>query len=201
MTVGAIASVITGFYLLITDTEIWASDRTATDVVFFMVFNTGIGLIYSVFAQMGFFAYLTVNYIAKSVFKRRIIWATVQWILIAIVFFDVIYLRYVYFDYSGDRLQALFSYSILPVIVFVIAIVTAVLKSKMTNATAFTPTMFFIFAVTLLEVVPALRHNVASTTILAVVPVLCCNIWQILKLHTILQSERGASKSAEAQGA
>lgn len=183
--IGAIASLVTGFFLLAIDTEIWAKEGPkAMDVLFFIVFNAGIGFLYSVFAQMGFFAYLTLNYIARSIIKRRLIWQTTQWILIVIVFFDVIYLRHVHFD------AGILAYSVLPIVIFIIAILVALWKSKLTNTTAFTPTVFFIFAITILEVVPALKQNLATTTMLAIIPVLCCNVWQIMKLHTIVGTEK-----------
>lgn len=183
--VGAIASLVTGFFLLAIDTEIWAKEGPKTmDIIFFIVFNAGIGFLYSVFAQMGFFAYLTLNYIARSIIKRKLIWQTVQWILIVIVFFDVIYLRHVYYD------AGILAYSVLPVVIFLIAIIVASMKSKQTNKTAFTPTVFFVFAITILEVVPALKQNLATTTMLAIIPVLCCNVWQIMKLHTILDQQK-----------
>lgn len=183
--IGAIASLATGFFLLMFDTEIWTKEGPRTmDIIFFIVFNAGIGFLYSVFAQMGFFAYLTLNYIARSIIKRKLIWQTTQWILIVIVFFDVIYLRHINFD------AGILAYSVLPIVIFIIAILVALLKSKQTNPTAFTPTVFFIFAITILEVVPALKQNLATTTLLAIIPVLCCNVWQIMKLHTILETEK-----------
>lgn len=178
--VGAAASLITGLYLQAVDTQLQVFDLPL------LIFNIGIGLMFSVLSQMGFFAYLTLNYIAKGILSKRYIWSTLQWILIIIVFFDLIYLRYTNFEENN---QGILGYSILPVVLFTISVLAAVWKSKLTNITAFTPTLFFLFVVTTLEMVPALRENSADTTILMAIPLFCCNAWQILKLHSILKQE------------
>lgn len=182
--IGAIASVLTGFIIMLMDPGARDATESAKDLVVFMIFNAGIGLMYSAFAQMGFFAYLTVNFIARSVIKRQLYWHTLQWIFVAIVFFDVIYLRYTRFEATP---HGILDYFVLPVILIVVAILVALWKSKLTNKGAFTPTVFFIFAVTIIESVPALRENMANTTLLAVIPILACNVWQIMKLHDLVR--------------
>lgn len=184
MLIGAVVSILTGFYILMTDPSMQDVARSWQDLIVYIAYNGGIGLLYSAFSQMGFFAYLTVNYLAKSVIRQSIYWATIQWIFVIIVFFDVIYLRYTRFEEAN---AGILGYSLLPIVLFVIAIVVGIWKSKETNASAFTPTVFFIFAVTILESVPALQKNLPSTTLLAVVPIVCCNIWQIMKLHGLLK--------------
>lgn len=179
--VGAGASFLTGLYLQITDPHLQIFDLPL------ILFNIGIGLMFSVLSQMGFFAYLTLNYIAKGIITKKILWTTSQWIIIIIVFIDLIYLRYTYFVENN---QGIIGYSILPVALLTLAVLLSIWKSKLTNSTAFTPTVFFLFAVTAIEVIPALRENAVSTTLLMIVPVFCCNVWQILKLHTLLQTQK-----------
>jgi KinB signaling pathway activation protein len=178
--IGAAASFITGLYMQITDPQLQLFDLPV------ILFNIGIGLMYSVFSQMGFFAYLTVNYIAKGIITRKFIWTTLQWILIIIVFFDLIYLRYTNFAVN----EGIAEYFILPVLLFVFSLSAALWKSNLTNSSAFTPTLFFLFVVTALELVPAIRINKPDTILLMLVPLFCCNTWQILKLHTLLNSPK-----------
>ena len=60
----------------------------------------------------------------------------------------------------------------------------------MTNRNAFVPTLFFMFAVTVLEAVPALKLDIAASTIFMLAPLLVCNAWQILTLHKILDNKK-----------
>ncbi|MFS1514639.1 KinB-signaling pathway activation protein [Chengkuizengella sp. SCS-71B] len=142
-----------------------------------------IGLMFSVLSQMGFFAYMMLNYIAKGMISKRGMWEIIQWILIVVTFLDVIILRYIFFEENNAGILA---YSILPILMLIAALFIAWLKSKATNFHAFTPTVFFIFVVTLIEAVPSLRENNEYSTIVMVVPLLCCNIWQIMKLHKLV---------------
>lgn len=179
--VGAGASFIIGLYLQITDPQLQIFDLPL------ILFNIGIGLMFSVLSQMGFFAYLTLNYIARGIITKKVLWSTTQWIIIIVVFIDLIYLRYTNFVENN---QGIVGYSILPVVLLGLSVLLAIWKSKLTNSSAFTPTVFFLFAITAIEVIPALRENAVSTTLLMIVPVFCCNVWQILKLHTLLQPQK-----------
>lgn len=176
--IGMIAAVGTGIYFQAADPELRLNDVSV------LAFNAGAGLMFSVLSQMGFFAYLTVNYIARAMFRRRIIWETFQWVLIVVVFIDMIVLRHMGFR---ENPAGLIAYSVLPVVLVLVSLAVAWWKVQMTNKTAFTPTVFFMFVATSLESVPALRENNAEATLFMIVPLLCCNAWQILNLHRLVQ--------------
>ncbi|NDI37028.1 KinB-signaling pathway activation protein [Chengkuizengella sediminis] len=169
--IGAVTSLLTGLIL----------DPTLDIKVIFLIFLSG--LMFSVLSQMGFFAYMMLNYIAKGMITKKGMWEIIQWILIVITFLDVIILRYSFFEENN---AGILGYSILPVLMLVAALFIAWLKSKATNFHAFTPTVFFIFVVTIIEAVPSLRENNVHSTFIMVVPLLCCNIWQIMKLHKLV---------------
>ena len=57
---------------------------------FFNIFVTG--MTFGVFAMMGFFAYLMVNYIALSIFRKPTIWRGVQIILTIVALVDLVVL-------------------------------------------------------------------------------------------------------------
>jgi KinB signaling pathway activation protein len=157
--VGAISALAAGIFLQITDKQM-------TFDTALLLFNIGTGMMFSVLSQMGFFAYLTLNYIVRGTFLKKRLWTVLQWILLAVAFVDAIYLRYV---------------------LFAAAFAVSYCKVKMTNASAFTPTMFFMFVFTLIEAVPALRLNNPSSTVLMVFPLAACNAWQILLLHKFVK--------------
>ncbi|MGE5704956.1 MAG: KinB-signaling pathway activation protein [Clostridia bacterium] len=140
-----------------------------------------VGLTVSVVAQMGLFAYMTFNYMARSIFKSPTLWKSVQVFLILFTFFDMIYLRYT----AGTRGDSVFPYMIEPILLLFIALVTAYAKVKLTNPTAWIPTVFFIFVVTTIEWIPGLTKDNFGSMLMMIMPLLFCNVWQILQLHRV----------------
>ena len=53
----------------------------------------GVGFIFSVISQMGFFAYLTIHRFGLGMFRSPSLWNIVQLFFIAFVLFDFVYLR------------------------------------------------------------------------------------------------------------
>ncbi|WNC15115.1 KinB-signaling pathway activation protein [Brevibacillus brevis] len=143
------------------------------------------GMTISIVAQMGFFAYMTINYFAKTIFKSPSLWKSVQMFLVIFAFFDMIYLRYTALGEGGS----IGPYFIEPMILLIIAVVTAFGKSRLTNSTAWIPTLFFMFVVTALEWIPALKQNDVHSTLSMLVPLLFCNVWQVMQLHRLVKRE------------
>ena len=143
------------------------------------------GMTISIVAQMGFFAYMTINYFAKTIFKTPSMWKSVQAFLIIFVFFDMIYLRYTSLGEGGS----IGPYFIEPIILLIVAVVTAYGKVNLTNRTAWVPTLFFMYVVTALEWIPALKENDVHATLSMLVPLLFCNVWQVMQLHRLVKRE------------
>lgn len=144
------------------------------------------GLMFSVISQMGFFAYLTVNYMGLILFRRKSLWQGVQMILIVFVFVDVIILRHDMFAPNAP----ITGYIVWPLILLIYALAVAFFKVRATNASAWVPTLFFMFVVTVLEWVPALRENNSKSMLLMLIPLLLCNTWQIMQLHRLVQKKK-----------
>lgn len=143
----------------------------------------GIGFIFSVISQMGFFAYLTIHRFGLGVFRSPSLWNAIQIFLIAFVLFDFVYLRSVLIANGNASLGV----NILVAgTLFVFGAIVAYIKSKETNKKAFVPALFFMIVVTVIEWVPALRINDANWLYLMVVPLLLCNAYQVLMLHRLI---------------
>lgn len=182
--VGGIASLIVGFGIQASDEELKVWD------IYLIIWNFGAGLMYSVLSQMGFFAYLTINYFAQGAFRNRLtLWTALQWIIIIIVLVDLVMLRTVFLDTGKTWTE----YSILPIVMMVAAVLVALLKSKLTNFKAFTPTLFFVFVATILEAVPALREDNIFSIIAMIIPLFACNAWQVLVLHKLLRPKNNVT--------
>ncbi len=177
LAVGGVAAVITGLFM---QGDVMLSSGVGN---FFagLIANLWIGLMYSAISQMGLFAYLTVNMFALGIFRKKETWQLVQIGLIMFTFFYMVYLRYLVFGEEGNWLPFLGW----PAILLIIALIVAYFKMKATNATAFIPATFFIFVVTIIEWVPALRENNINSMIFMLVPLLACNTWQLMQLHKL----------------
>lgn len=146
------------------------------------------GATFSVLSQMGFFSYLIVRYIAIGFVKNKRILEYMQVIVVAVAFFDLTYLSHRAFAKPGESWIQFLG---LPLILLVIALAIAYWKMKLTKPSGFIPTLLFMFVVTILEAVPALKLNSPPSYFFMLTPLLICNTWQILQLHRIIRNENG----------
>ncbi|NSL52542.1 KinB-signaling pathway activation protein [Calidifontibacillus erzurumensis] len=150
----------------------------------------GVGFIFSLISQAGYFAYLTVHRFGLGIFKS--LWGSVQILLTIFVLFDFVYLRYQAFAKPGDPLLP---YVVPALLILLYGLVVAYFKVKQTNQAAFIPALFFMVAVSIIEWVPALRANEQNWLLLMIFPLLICNTWQLFILYKLNQaSKRGSAK-------
>jgi KinB signaling pathway activation protein len=193
MLVGALVCVVAGSIMLLTDQEFGFLGFEATG---FNALMMGIsGLMIGAFSQMGFFAYLTLNYIALSVFRKKYLWNTLQGYITVVAVFGLGYVLY------EDRTNNWFFW-VLPLIVLIASLATSWLKVKQTNKSAFVPTMFLMFVITFIEAWPALQ---GETNIAAIVfmmsPLFICNAYQNMMMHRLLKKEITDSAAVPAKSA
>ncbi|MFU1798688.1 KinB-signaling pathway activation protein [Paenibacillus azoreducens] len=180
--VGAIVSIITGFVLPFSRESI--SFKDVSDVLFYLLILFGFGAMTSVYSQLGFFAYMILNYTATGVFSRKV-WQYIQLVLAVLALLEVMFFRSFVGREHSQTADILLGSGIL-----IIAIIVAYFKAKATNATAWVPTIFFMTAVTIVEMVGGLQINVNNATVFIVVPLLACNAYQILILHKLLKPKK-----------
>ena len=177
LVVGAAGSLIVGLLLQ------WTSTVELKGTVDFLVnvgILLGVGIMVSVYSQMGFFAYMMVNYMGNGVFSRRT-WLYVQIVLTALALLELMFFR----AFVGGESRGT-SDMVLGLILLAIAVAVAYFKARMTNATAWVPTLFFMIAVTIVETVGVLKIGVDQATAWIAAPLIACNAYQILILHSIL---------------
>lgn len=141
-----------------------------------------IGLLISVYAQMGFFAYLTLNYIALGFFKKS--WPYIQIVITVFVILDLMFLRTL-LGHDRDILADI----MLGVALLVVAVVVTYFKAKATNSLAVIPTLFFMIAGTTVETLSALNVSHMATWFVFI-PLVACNAYQILMLHRVLGDKK-----------
>ncbi|MFB6469208.1 KinB-signaling pathway activation protein [Cytobacillus sp. Hz8] len=148
----------------------------------------GVGLIFSLLSQMGFFAYLTVHRFGLGMFRSVTLWNIAQLILIVIAIVDLVYLRYTRFASNGE---SILPYIGIALFLLIVGLIVAYIKAKETNKSAFVPALFFMVVVTIIEWVPVLQNNKPTWFYIMLFALLVCNSYQLLSLHKINQ------KSAE----
>jgi len=154
------------------------------EILSVLVWLIGVGFIFSVISQMGFFAYLTIHRFGLGMFRSVQLWNAVQIVLIAFVLFDLVYFRYQLFAEQGESIV---SYVLVALFIFVFGLVVAYVKMRETNREAFVPALFFMVVVTVIEWFPVLRINEENWLYLMLFPLLICNAYQLLVLHRLLR--------------
>lgn len=180
--VGAVASIITGIGLQVGSGAI--SFKGFSDYVAYFVILFGYGMLASVYSQLGFFAYLILNYMGNGVFSKRG-WQYIQMVLTILALLELMFFRTFVGGESGNK-----SDLVLGGVILIVSVVVAYFKTKLTNASAWIPTLFFLIAVTIIEIVGGLKINVNNATALIVIPLLACNAFQILILHRVVANKK-----------
>lgn len=145
------------------------------------------GFTVSVYSQMGFFAYLTLNFIAIGLFRKT--WPYIQVALTVIALLDLMFLRMLLADNGTQRGGDAMNDILLGLAVLAVALIVGYFKVKATNRTAFIPTLFFMIAITTVETLSALNISGIATWYVYL-PLAACNAYQVLMLNRILATPK-----------
>ncbi|MBX9971505.1 KinB-signaling pathway activation protein [Cytobacillus firmus] len=178
--VGGLTTGVVGFIVRWDEFAPIFTDFDFLEILSVFFWLIGVGLIFSIISQMGFFAYLTVHRFGLGIFKG--LWNPIQIVLILFALFDLVYFRYKAFAGGGD---SMLPYIGLAAFLLIVALTVAAIKAKQTNQHAFIPAVFFMVVVTAIEWVPVLRVNEESWLYLMLFPLLVCNTYQLLILHKL----------------
>lgn len=176
--IGSVSGAIVG---LILDWTRLTSDGFL-NLLFGIIWLLGIAAAFTLVAQMGFFAYLTIHRFGLGLFKSASLWNRIQLVIIGFVLFDLIYFRYIAFAEEGE---SMLNYALVALFLLLVGLVVAYMKAKQTNRGAFVPALFVIVVVTTIEWVPALTANDPKWLWLYFTPLLAANTYQTLILHRL----------------
>lgn len=183
--IGGIASLIIGLVLTTGDYK----PSSTADFFLYLLILFGAGMMVSVYSQLGFFAYLIVNYMGRGTFTIKT-WNYIQLALTILALLELMFFR-IFMDNSKTGLPDM----LLGVIILATAIVTAYFKVRATNSNALIPTLFFMIAFTIVETIGVLNIGELTATAFTVIPLLACNTYQILMLHRIVTKSSSTQKS------
>lgn len=139
------------------------------------LFYSGKGLVYTVIAQTGFFAYLFVNMYGQNFFKS--FWPTVQVLIIAFVLFDIVY-------FTSKELTLLFRVGLM-LAILIGGVIVAIFKVRQTNRSAFVPALFVMIVILTLELSLVLRTGEATEIMLMLLPIFAATAFQLMMLHHV----------------
>jgi KinB signaling pathway activation protein len=185
LVIGAIITLIIGLAFDVNEYVRFIKDGEYIKVVLGLFGLLLKGLLYSVYSQMGFFAYLTIHRFGLNFFKSIRLWNIVQSVFIIFALGDLIYLRYI--DNAQGK-GSILPYLIPSFVLLIVGVIVASYKAKATNKDAFVPALFFMTVVTIVEWIPALRINQQLEMFYMVTTLLICNSYQLLTLHKTLKS-------------
>ncbi|QHW35177.1 KinB signaling pathway activation protein [Paenibacillus rhizovicinus] len=182
MAVGGVVSAIVGTTMQWVDPDFGILDLKSTG--FNLLTMALVGLLFGAFSQMGFFSYLTLNYIALSVLRKGYLWNALQAYTSLFALGGVGYMLY-----KNRAEQNNWIFWVLPLVLLLASAAVSYVKAKQTKNSAFIPTMFLLIVVTLLEAWQALQSNVSAMTFM-LIPMFVCNAYQIMWLHRLLHKEQ-----------
>ncbi|MCM3113250.1 KinB-signaling pathway activation protein [Lederbergia lenta] len=177
---GGLTTGILGFFIRWSEFQPYFTEFKFGAIASTFIWLVGVGFIFAVVSQVGFFAYLFIHQFGLGIFRSIWLWNAVQVVLVIIVLFDLVYFRFQKFAGEGE---SLLPYVGLALFILVSALVVAFIKAKMTNRTTFASALFFMVVVTILEWLPVLRPNDESWIYLMIFPLIACNAYQILMLQ------------------
>lgn len=190
--IGGFTTGIAGFIVRWNEFASYFIDFNMVKIVSTFVWLFGIGLIFSLVSQMGFFAYLTIHRFGLGIFKSVNLWNGVQIVLILFTLFDFVYFRYKLFGQEGE---GILFYFVPAIFILIVGALVAYFKTKQTNQGAFIPAIFFMTVVTIIEWVPALRPNDPNWVYLMLITLLICNTYQLFILHSLNERSNKERKS------
>lgn len=188
---GGLAGLITSFFVEADEYGKNLNPFDFMELIGLVIFFIGLGMVFAVVSQTGFFAYLYINRFGLGFFRSY--WPLVQGLLIAFVVFDL-----VYFPYQATKGDvSIFWYILMSASILGYGWIIAKIKAKETEKHAFMPALFLMVVITAIEWVPGLRTEGTVYAWLMIITLLVCNTYQLLALHRInnKDSGKGAKKA------
>lgn len=174
--IGGLIGLVTSFFVMSAEYTQYLNPIDFKELLGVTLFFLGYGLVFTVVAQTGFFAYLFINQYGGSIFKA--LWPTAQLLFVILVVAALIYV-----PPKGDI--SLSVYIILAIILVIVGAIVGYFKYKQTNFTALIPALFLMIAMTVLEWTPVLRGGELDYMVLVLPTLLGANAYQLITLNYV----------------
>ncbi|MCL6516905.1 KinB-signaling pathway activation protein [Alicyclobacillus sp.] len=148
------------------------------------------GAFFSTTSLMGFWAYLTLNFIARVTLPQRV-WRWAQMLILALVLYDMLYWRYHLHTAAGADAGSFWSsfwQGLWPVFP---ALAGAWAKRRLSGRGSFLPALFFLYVFTMLDSLPFIWFEYGSSQMGPLVNqtlliMMICNLYLILIFGKLL---------------
>lgn len=165
-----------------------------------------VGLISGAFlattSLMGFWAYLTLNFISSFTLPRRV-WRWTQGLLVAVVLYDMLWWRY-HIDvvrHPSSHATAI-TFMVQGLWPLAVAVVAGLAKQKLSGKGSFLPSVFYLYVFTIVDWLLVIRSGTGAVVNQTGFIMMLCNVYLLLVYGKLLSpaSERMAwVTEAEAQ--
>ncbi|MBP1970939.1 KinB signaling pathway activation protein [Virgibacillus natechei] len=188
--IGGLAGLLTSFFVKAEDYSQFLNPFDFMELVGLLIFFLGLGLVFAVVSQTGFFAHLFLNRLGLGLFRSY--WPTIQILLIAFVVFDLVYFPY----RAAEGEVSVLWFMLMSAAILGYGLLIAWIKAKETKRRAFIPALFLMVVMTTIEWIPGMRTEGTDYAWLMIIPLLACNTYQLLTLHRLHNSDASeANKS------
>ena len=174
--IGGLIGLVTSFFVMSAEYTQYLNPIDFKELLGVTLFFLGYGLVFTVVAQTGFFAYLFINQYGGSIFKA--LWPTAQLLFVMLVIAALIYVP------PKDDIS-LSVYIILAIVLIIVGAIVGYFKYKQTNFTALIPALFLMIAMTVLEWTPVLRGGELDYMVLVLPTLLGANAYQLITLNYV----------------
>src|SRR5699024_4048391 len=171
--IGGVAGLVVSFFVKAEEYANVLSPLNFMELIGLVVFFIGLGLVFAVISQTGFFAYLFINRFGLGMFRSY--WQLFQGLLIAFVVFDL-----VYFPYKALEETSVFVFILMSAAILAYGWVIAKIKAKETNKSAFMPALFLMVVITSIDWVTGLQTSGTDYAWVMIFRVLDCNRYHLL---------------------
>lgn len=198
---GGLLTGVLGFLIRWGEFQPYFTDFNIGAILSTFIWLVGVGFIFAVVSQVGYFAYLFIHQFGLGIFRSIGLWNAVQLVIVTFVLFDLIYFR---FQAFAGKEESILPYIGLAVFILIAGLIVAYFKAKMTNRATFVSALFFMVVITILEWLPVLRPNDADWIYLMIFPLIACNAYQILmlpKFNRLSMEEREKRKALKTNAA
>ncbi|WP_188881230.1 KinB-signaling pathway activation protein [Alicyclobacillus cellulosilyticus] len=151
---------------------------------------------------MGFWAFLTLNFVARSTLPRRV-WRWLQAAITLLVLYDMLYGRY---QLAAARNPAhhpsYATYFVQGAWPFVAALLAAWWKRRLSGPGSYLPTVFFLYVFTVLDWLLVIKANIPPGIVNGTgLVMMACNVYLILIYGRLLTPSSAPAPGAEPGGA
>ena len=140
---------------------------------------------------MGFWAFLTLNFVANITLPRRV-WRWVQGVITLLVLYDMLWYRYRIdvLRHSHNHASA-FTFVMQALWPLLVALVAAAFKRRLSGRGSYLPTVFYLYVFTVVDWLLVIKSQTGPIVNQTGIVMMACNVYMILIFGKLLSPDGG----------